>query len=133
MITKLKANEVFVFGSNEGGFHGAGAAKQAKEQFHAQVGVGFGLTGRCFAIPTKDGYIRTLSLPVINKYVELFLDFAHRHPDLTFLLTPIGCGLAGYSPKDIAPMFDRTLPSNVVLPKEFTDIHGDIIRGRMNV
>lgn len=119
MITTLKQNEVFVFGSNESGIHGAGAAKQALNSFGAEWGTGYGPTGQCFAIPTKDRNIQTLPLEAIEMYVKSFIEYADKRPALTFLLTPIGTGLAGYKVEDIAPMF-KEVPSNVVLPGEFT-------------
>ena len=121
MITELTFNEIFVFGSNEAGVHGAGAALQAYRDFGAKRGVGNGPTGQCYAIPTKDHNIRTLPLSKIEVYVNQFLKYAREHKELLFLLTPIGCGLAGYTPEVIAYMF-KDSPSNVVLPKEFTDV-----------
>ena len=103
MITELKDNEVFVFGSNEAGIHGAGAAKQALEEFGAEKGKGFGWFGQSYGIPTKDYNIRSLPLPTIEMYTGEFLRIAKTQPDITFLVTAIGCGLAGYKPKDIAP------------------------------
>lgn len=119
-ISHLEDNEVFVFGSNEAGIHGAGAAKLAL-QWGAKMGQGVGLHGQTYAIPTKDHNIRTLDLVSIADYVADFLDFADLHPESTFLVTQIGCGLAGYTPEDIAPLFE-TYPLNVVLPKNFVDI-----------
>lgn len=120
-ITHLEPNEIFVFGSNLGGRHGAGAARTAMLRFDAQWGVGVGRTGQCYAIPTKDRQIRTLPLDVIGEHVNVFIGFAQGRPDLRFLVTPIGCGLAGYHPRDIAPMF-RGAPENVVLPASFIEI-----------
>jgi len=119
-ITELKPNEVFVFGSNEVGIHGAGAAKLAHEKFGAKWGVGLGLEGKTYAIPTKDYNIKTLDLYRINLYVLYFKTDVKRHKDLNFLVTEIGCGLAGYEPKDIAPFF-KDAPENVFLPKKFID------------
>lgn len=112
---------VFVFGSNEAGRHGKGAAKFAREQHGAIYGQGWGLQGNSFAIPTKDAHIRTLPLEVIRTYVDKFLVFAAGHPDLQFQVTPIGCGLAGYKPEQIAPMF-KNPPPNCILPSEFLNI-----------
>ena len=120
VITKLEPNEIFVFGSNRRGVHGAGAALLAYEKFNAQWGVDFGATGRTFAIPTKGLKIETLPLKDIKLYVELFLSYAKTKKDYIFLVTQIGCGLAGYTPKDIAPMF-KASPSNVILPQKFHD------------
>lgn len=119
-ITHLEDGEIFVFGSNEAGIHGAGAAKLALK-WGAKMGQGVGLYGQTYAIPTKDHNIKTLDLVSIADYVADFLDFADLHPELTFLVTQIGCGLAGYTPEDIAPLFE-TYPLNVILPKEFVDI-----------
>lgn len=120
-ITDLKANEIFVFGSNLKGVHGAGAAKLAREKFGAQMGIGVGITGQCYAIPTKDEMIWTLPLTRIEEYVIDFLDYAKENPEKKFLVTQIGCGLAGYTPEDIAPMF-KNHSNNVIIPKEFHEI-----------
>lgn len=97
---------IFVFGSNTSGIHGAGAASVAREQHGAVLGVGYGLTGNSFAIPTKDRSIRnTLSLPSIKTYVDGFLQFAQDRQDFMFQVTRIGCGLAGLRDEQIAPMF----------------------------
>lgn len=114
----MARNPVFVFGSNLAGIHGGGAARWAYENRGAEWGVGFGLTGTSFAIPTKDWNIETLPLGEIEKFVRRFLKFARARPDLTFQLTPIGCGHAGYTPEQIAPMF-KEAPENVMLPDEF--------------
>lgn len=108
---------VFVFGSNEGGRHGKGAALFAKLYYGAVYGQGFGLTGESFAIPTKTGEqkLRTLPLPAIREYVERFKAFASEHPELQFGVTRIGCGLAGYQDEQIAPMFVGA-PANCALP-----------------
>lgn len=111
---------VFVFGSNEAGRHGKGAAKFAREWRGAVYGQGWGLQGNSFAIPTKDAHLRTLPLEVIKTYVDKFLVFCAAHPDKTFQITPIGCGLAGYKPEQIAPMF-KDVPTNCMLPLEFVD------------
>lgn len=122
-ITTLEPNEIFVFGSNLAGFHCAGAAKTARELFGAKDGIGVGRTGQCYALPTKNWSIKTMPLRQIADYVRGFLCYVEAHPELTFLVTPVGCGLAGYAPKDIAPLFwnacDGTLPPNVVLPESF--------------
>ena len=121
-ITHLKPNEIFVFGSNLSGIHGAGAAKVAFKLFGAEYGIGEGMTGQCYAIPTKDAKLRTRPLDEIYDAVIRFLNTAKRRKDLTFLVTPIGCGLAGYKPEQIAPMFATAIHmDNVVLPKEFSD------------
>jgi hypothetical protein len=118
-ITELKDNEIFVFGSNESGIHGAGAAKLAL-YWGAKWGQGVGLQGKTYAIPTKDKQIKTLPIFKIKKYVNVFIEFAKKNNQLIFRVTPIGCGLAGYKPKDIAPLFeDAKNISNIQLPKEF--------------
>jgi hypothetical protein len=109
---------IFVFGSNLAGRHGAGAAKFAVQHHGAIYGQGWGLQGNSFAIPTKDANINTLPLDTIRLYVEKFKMFAEDNPELTFQLTPIGCGLAGYTYEDIGPMFKNS-PPNIVIPKEF--------------
>jgi hypothetical protein len=112
---------IFVFGSNLAGRHGAGAALFAKHCWSAQPGVGEGLTGWCYAIPTKDSNLRSLPLDSIRRSVVVFLDYARRQPKLMFLVTAIGTGLAGYRHEDIAPMF-VTAPLNCVLPAEWKSI-----------
>ena len=122
-ILHLLPNEIFTFGSNESGIHGAGAARMAHKRFGAVWGTGVGPTGQCYAIPTKDARIDPLPLATIEGYVTKFLAYAQSHPNQTFLVTAIGCGLAGYSPQDIAPMFfpkGQTL-YNVLLPQVFVD------------
>lgn len=118
------ARSVFVFGSNMAGIHGGGAARWAHENRGAEWGVGFGLTGTSFAIPTKDWEIETLPLDRIEKFVRKFLKFAEARQDLTFELTPIGCGAAGYTPEQIAPLF-RGAPANVIMPEPFRAVLGD--------
>ena len=119
-ITSLKKNEVFVFGSNLAGRHGAGAALFAAKNFGAKYGVGEGITGQCYAIPTKDYNIQTLPLDHIDSYILTFLIRALKNPSLTFLVTEIGCGLAGYKTSEIKSLFDRySKISNVVLPESF--------------
>lgn len=113
--------EIFVFGSNLAGRHGRGAALYAKRRHGAIQGQGSGLQGNSWGIPTKDETLKVLSLGKINFFVGTFLAYARNHRELTFRLTPIGCGLAGYSPEQIAPLF-REAPSNVLLPPEFLRI-----------
>lgn len=107
---------IFVFGSNLAGIHGAGAAACALKEHGAIWGCGLGIQGNSYAVPTKDHNIQTLPLSEIQKYVEEFLHFATMNPDMTFLVTRIGCGLAGYQDKDIAPFF-KFAPSNCLLPE----------------
>lgn len=110
--------EIFVFGSNEAGRHGKGAALHARNHHRAQYGVGFGPTGDAWAIPTKDAKLRTLPLDRIADYVRQFLSYAEEHPELSFKVTAIGTGYAGYGHKDIAPMFAHA-PANCRLPDEW--------------
>ena len=109
---------VFVFGSNLAGRHGKGAALWARRHRGAIYGQGVGRQGDSYAIPTKDRHLRVLPLDLIHAYVAQFLDYARQRPSVTFELTPIGCGLAGYRPEQIAPMF-ADAPSNVQLPDAF--------------
>jgi hypothetical protein len=112
------AKTVFVFGSNLAGRHGKGAAQDAYLHHGAKYGVGNGRMGDAYAIPTKDAYLKPRSIEAIRESVEEFLKYAQEHPEETFNVTPIGCGYAGYKPRDIAPMFiNRT--SNVHLPEIF--------------
>jgi hypothetical protein len=110
---------IFVFGSNLAGRHGKGAALHAKLHHGAIQGQGVGLQGNSWAIPTKDHSLRVLGLKEIGLYVAAFLTQASvLYPDRTFAVTPIGCGLAGYTPAEIAPLF-RFAPKNVILPEVF--------------
>lgn len=112
-ITSLKPNEIFVFGSNLKGIHGAGAAKLARDKFGASIGIGFGFRGQSYAIPTKSDPYSTLSLTANQSYVDLFgidVDIGYRY---NFYVTQIGCGLAGYTPAQIAPMFRCIKTDNV--------------------
>lgn len=106
----------FVFGSNLRGAHGAGAALDARIYYRARVGVGEGPTGQCYAVPTKGRDMRPLALEVIRASVARFLAYARANPTLTFYVTEIGCGLAGYKPAQIAPMFAGA-PSNCDMPE----------------
>lgn len=116
-ITELKDNEVFVFGSNLQGSHGGGAARAAYNHFGAVWGQGVGLQGQSYAIPTMQGGPET-----IQPYVDEFITFAQQHPDLTFYVTRIGCGIAGFRDEEIAPLFGKALDlKNVILPETFVD------------
>lgn len=132
-ILKNQTNmEIFIFGSNLAGIHGAGAAKYAVKHHGAIYGQGVGLQGSSYAIPTKDENIRTLPLETINKYVTDFIIFAIDHPEMTFMVSAIGCGLAGLRPEDIAPMFS-SVPNNVKLPKMFLEVlYDEIDESRMS-
>ncbi len=123
-INSLEKGQVFVFGSNESGIHGAGAAKFAVS-LGAVYGQPTGLQGRTYAIPTKNRKIVTLPLDSIKTYVDQFIEFARQNPHLQFLTTEIGCGLAGLTPEQIAPMFlDARNVENIYLPQKFWDVIG---------
>ena len=113
-IATLGENEIFVFGSNIQGAHGGGAAWYAHKQFGAEWGVGEGLTGRTYALPTMEGKAS------LKKAVDHFIACAKQHPELTFLVTAVGCGIAGYRPDEVAPLFkEATSLENVFLPEVF--------------
>ena len=118
-ITHLEPNEIFVFGSNYAGRHGKGAALTALRKFGARNGQGMGLMGQSYGIATKGWKLDVLPLPKIGVQIERFLRFARARPKLKFFVTEIGCGLAGYRPKDIAPLFGTDIPENVILPATF--------------
>ena len=109
---------IFTFGSNLAGRHGKGAAFTALREHGAVYGVGVGRTGNAYAIPTKGRKLEVLPLDMIEDYVTDFIEYAKAHPELQFQLTAIGCGLAGYRPEQIAPMF-KAAPLNVEQPPEF--------------
>jgi len=111
-ITSLAPNEIFVFGSNLSGMHGGGAAWVAYRKFGAIMGQGVGLQGQSYGIPTMQGGVET-----IRPYVDEFIEFAKGHPELTFLVTRIGCGIAGFDDAEIAPLFEAAHEVyNIVLP-----------------
>ena len=116
-ITHLEENEIFVFGSNLAGSHGGGAARIAYEKFGAIWGQGVGLQGQSYGIPTMHG-----GTDKIKPFVDQFIEFASQHPEYTFLVTKVGCGIAGFTIAEIAPLFAeaKTL-ENVVLPIEFME------------
>lgn len=111
--------DIFVFGSNRAGRHGRGAALFARYNHGAIYGRGEGIQGNSYAIPTKGFHMEILGLDEIANHVTTFLEFALSHPEMTFNVTAIGCGLAGYHPVNIAPMFDLPCPKNVKLPDVF--------------
>ena len=114
-ISSLAENEIFVFGSNMAGAHGGGAALAAYRHFGAVWGEGIGLHGKTYAIPTMQGGVET-----IKPYVDEFIRFAKANAHLTFLVTRIGCGIAGFSDKQIAPLFNDAMDvDNILLPKKF--------------
>lgn len=111
-ISELKPGEIFVFGSNLRGMHGGGAAYAAYRKFGAVMGQGVGLQGQSYAIPTMQGGVET-----IRPYVDEFIAFAKAHPELTFLVTRIGCGIAGFTDDEISPLFKQAHNiDNIVLP-----------------
>lgn len=114
-ISDLKENEIFVFGSNLEGSHGGGAAKTAHNKFGAIWGQGVGLQGSSYGIPTMHGGIEEIS-----PYIDEFINFAIDNPKLTFLVTRVGCGIAGFHDAEIAPLFARAADiSNIYLPESF--------------
>ena len=117
MISALKENAIFVFGRNLGGMHGGGAARAAYNRFGAVWGQGVGLQGQSYAIPTMQGGVET-----IKPYVDEFIEFAQAHPELKYLVTRIGCGIAGFRDEQIAPLFAAAIDQdNIILPREFVD------------
>ena len=112
-ITELGPNEIFVFGSNLQGMHGGGAAYIAYRKFGAIMGQGVGLQGQSYGIPTMQGGVET-----IRPYVDEFIAFAKAHQELTFLVTRIGCGIAGFTDEEISPLFKQARDvENIVLPE----------------
>lgn len=116
-ITSLAENEIFVFGSNLAGAHGGGAARLAYNRFGAVWGQGVGLQGQSYAIPTMQGGVET-----IKPYVDEFIHFAKQNTTLTFLVTRIGCGIAGFRDEEIAPLFKEAIDvENIILPETFAE------------
>ena len=111
---------VFVFGSNLAGIHGKGAALHAVKYSGAVRGIGIGRQGNSYAIPTKDRKLKVLHPDIIDSHVRTFLDYARQNMNETFFITQIGCGLAGYKPGIIAPMFKHA-PKNCILPEEWKE------------
>lgn len=117
-IASLKPNEIFVFGSNLEGMHYGGAARAAAQHFGAVIGNGDGIQGQSYAIPTMHGDVN-----VIKPYVDKFIAYAKAHPTQDFLVTPIGCGIAGFKPEQIAPLFEEAVDiDNIFLPESFWEI-----------
>lgn len=118
-VMSLKPNEIFVFGSNASGFHAGGAAALAMSYFGAIWGQGEGLQGQSYAIPTMEG------LESMKAAVERFTQFATQHPELRFIVTRIGCGIAGHTAREVAPLFSGCVSlENVTLPSDFWDVLG---------
>ena len=118
IIKSLAGNEIFVFGSDLRGIHCGGTAYQALRNFGAQLGKGVGPQGRCYAIPTIVGGILNI-LPYVIDFIQYTID----HPEQTFLVTPIGCGIAGFTPQEIAPLFRSAMNlDNIHLPREFWEV-----------
>ena len=118
-ITELKPNEIFVFGSNLEGMHGDGAALIAYKKFGAVWGQDIGLQGQSYGIPTMHG-----GVDAIKPYVDEFIEFAQSHPEMTFLVTRIGCGIAGFTDEEIAPLFKECIDyDNVTLPLSFVELN----------
>lgn len=117
-ISALGNDEVFVFGSNLGGFHGGGAARVALDKFGAEWGNGVGIQGQSYAIPTMQGGVET-----IRPYVDDFIKYACRNADKFFFVTRIGCGIAGFDDADIAPLFANAMGiDNICLPETFVEV-----------
>ena len=117
-IKELQPNEIFVFGSNLEGQHGGGAALLAYRKWGAIWGQGVGLQGQTYGIPTMQGGVETIA-----PYVDEFIRFAQAHPKLIFLVTEIGCGIAGFRPEEIAPLFKEAVKvENIHLPQRFWDV-----------
>lgn len=117
-ITELQPGEIFVFGSNLEGHHGGGAALLAWRKWGAIWGQGTGLQGQTYGIPTMHG-----GPDRIKPYVDEFISFARQHPELTFLVTEVGCGIAGFRPAEIAPLFrDAADVENIHLPQRFWEV-----------
>jgi hypothetical protein len=117
-IRQLRPGEIFVFGSNLAGLHGGGAARIAFNYFGAVWGKGIGLQGQSYAIPTMQGGVET-----IKPYVDEFVAFAKINKKCTFLVTRIGCGIAGFKDEEIAPLFkEAASQDNIVLPESFVNI-----------
>lgn len=119
-IEALNENEIFVFGSNFNGNHAGGAARLAVEKFGAIQGQARGLQGQSYAIPTLNESMQKVSLTSIKDELQALIDFAKTNESLTFFVTKIGCGIAGFNEKEIADIFkELSIPENVIIPMEF--------------
>lgn len=114
---------VFVFGSNKLGIHGAGSAKTATSHWGAIEGIGSGRSGNSYALVTRLSPQRSVDIAQLRREIRKFLKYAHDHPELVFLMTAVGCGMAGFAPAIVAPMFvAMALPANVILPIEWSSV-----------
>ena len=119
-ITSLGEGEIFVFGSNLNGYHAGGAARMAVTNFGAKFGQGEGLQGSSYALPTLSKDMQQLPLVDLGNALDRLIECAKKHPELTFFMTKVGCGIAGFKIEQIAELFfEREMPENVILPREF--------------
>lgn len=112
---------IFVFGSNLSGWHGAGAAKVAKESFGAKIGIGVGFCGQSYAVPTKNYVVDTMPIEEIKPFIRQFVHVTNSQPDLRFFVTRIGCGLAGFTDDQIAPLFKECNTWNCSMPEPWKE------------
>ena len=119
--SKPDSDDIFCFGSNLSGIHGAGAARAAYDNYGAKFGVGIGFFGDSYEIPTKDFVIDSMDISIIRHHVEIFKKITHTCSDMKFFVTRIGCQLAGYSNADIAPMFKGCNPDNCSFAEEWQE------------
>lgn len=115
---------IFVFGSNLDGIHGKGAALYARKYLDAEIGIGEGITGKCYALPTKGHRLSNMTVAQIKDHVDRFIEFANYNKHLVFKVTQVGCGLGGHSAKDIAPLF-LNAPKNCYFDKEWSKYLGE--------
>lgn len=126
-LTVLNRNDVVLIGTNESGIHGAGIADHAYKNWGAVMGQGFGAMGQCFGLPTKDWEIVSLDPHIINQYVQRYIVWTQlrQNKKRTHYVTQVGCGLAGFTPEEIAPMFAECIDmKNIWLPESFIDVIG---------
>jgi hypothetical protein len=119
-MTQPAEDEIFVFGSNLAGIHGAGSARHALMHLGAEWGFGMGTTGKCYAIPTKGYNIEAIPLSDIKEYIDMFIQYANDTPTKLYFVTRLGCGLAGFKDSDIGPLF-KNAPVNCNLPEEWIE------------
>lgn len=132
-MTVLNPKQIVSIGTNESGINGAGIAAYAEKNWGWKSGVGFGPQGQCFGIPTKDWRIKQLPLDVIENYVQRYIAFGKLYPKLEHMVTKIGCGLAGYSVPDIAPMFYEVRNHTAFwLPQDFRDFYNGTFKIEVN-